>query len=67
MVFHLLPRSTTPAQSVFRKYLEEEEEWLTWVQCRYVDANAEDEDDNDRSNDDALEDEFTDGSFDDEN
>ena len=27
--FHLLPRSTTPTQSVFRKYLEEEEEWLT--------------------------------------
>ncbi len=32
-----------------------------------LDANAEDEDDNDRSNDDALEDEFRDGSFDDEN
>ena len=27
--FHLLPRSTTPAQNVFRKYLEEEEDWLT--------------------------------------
>ena len=32
-----------------------------------LDANAEDEDDYDGSNDDALEDEFTDESFDDEN
>ena len=31
------------------------------------DLNVTDEDDNDRSNDDALEDEFTDGSFDDKN